>query len=428
MQVGALLLALPIIVMLTGASAPSQPGVGSPELAFLGPSAVGMRTLSLVNRGQVDPLLSAEAGHVVRADRTLPLSIWYPAKVSGSETAEPYHAALVSEPPRPPTAFHIPAIAVRTAAPSGGGYPVVLVSHGYGNDPVMLSWLTENLASKGYVVVAISHDDPPITEPAKAPAALLQRPLDIAFVLHEIRGGLLGKLVDPQRIALVGYSMGGYGVLTSAGARLSAASPALKMLPSALTERYVAGGSDASGLTGGDLKAVVAISPAGGAPWSVWGDGVTGIHAPLMIIGGDADRKVGFEHGPDEIFADAVHSDRYMLVFRGAGHSIGVDPAPPEMRSNLWDLDWFEDPIWRKDRVNAISLHFITAFLDLYVKGDKSRAAYLNVPKPESNNAAWIGAATPWGAMSQGGPNPTWKGFARDHQDGLIFRHLAPTP
>jgi predicted dienelactone hydrolase len=423
-----LLLALPALLLLTAAEVPSRPDVGSPELAFLGPSSVGLRTVRLVNPGQVDPLLSAEAGHVVRSDRTLPLSIWYPAKVTGRETVEPYRGALISEPPRPPTAFHIPAMAVRNAAPSGGGYPIVLVSHGYNNDPAMLSWLTENLASKGYVVVAIGHNDPPITEPAKAPAALLQRPLDIAFVLHEIRSGLLGTLADPQRIALVGYSMGGYGVLTSAGATLSAKSPALKILPQSLTERYVAGGADASGLNGGDLKAVVAISPAGGAPWSVWGDGVTGVRVPLMVIAGDADRKVGFEHGPAEVFADAVHSERYMLVFRGAGHSIGVDPAPPEMHSNLWDLDWFEDAIWRKDRVNAISLHFITAFLDLYVKGDRSRAAYLNVPKPDSDDTTWVGPASPYGAISQGGDNPTWKGFARDHQNGLIFRHLAAAP
>jgi hypothetical protein len=26
--------------------------------------------------------------------------------------------------------------------------------------------------------------------------------------------------------------------------------------------------------------------------------------------------------------------------------------------------------------------------------------------------------------MSQGGANPTWKGFWRGHQDGLILRHL----
>jgi hypothetical protein len=34
----------------------------------------------------------------------------------------------------------------------------------------------------------------------------------------------------------------------------------------------------------------------------------------------------------------------------------------------LWDQDWFEDPVWRKDRINAINAHCISAFLDRYVK------------------------------------------------------------
>ena len=128
------------------------------------------------------------------------------------------------------------------------------------------------------------------------------------------------------------------------------------------------------------------------------------------------DRTVGFEQGPAAMFAAAVHSDRYLLVFRGAGHSIGTDPAPAEMRTRLWDLDWFEDPVWRKDRINAISLHFVTAFLDLHLKGDASRTAYLDVRTEESDKTAWVGPAAPYDAISQGGDNPTWKGFPRSHQ------------
>jgi len=48
-----------------------------------------------------------------------------------------------------------------------------------------------------------------------------------------------------------------------------------------------------------------------------------------------------------------------------------------------------QDPVWRAERVNAINAHFITAFLDRYVKGDESRAAYLNVPVARSADGAW---------------------------------------
>ena len=98
------------------------------------------------------------------------------------------------------------------------------------------------------------------------------------------------------------------------------------------------------------------------------------------------------------------------------------------MRGTLWDFDWFEDRMWRKQRVNAVALHFITAFLDLNLKGDPSKAAYLAVPSEEADGAKWISDAKGYAAVSQGVPNPTWKGFVKDHQDGLILRHLPASP
>jgi len=77
------------------------------------------------------------------------------------------------------------------------------------------------------------------------------------------------------------------------------------------------------------------------------------------------------------------------------------------MRKRLWDQEWFQDPVWRAERVNAINAHFITAFLDRYVKGDDSRAAYLDVPVARSSDGAWPapapGAPTiPYDAYSPG--------------------------
>ncbi len=48
------------------------------------------------------------------------------------------------------------------------------------------------------------------------------------------------------------------------------------------------------------------------------------------------------------------------------------------MRQRFWDMDWFEDAVWRKDRLLPIQTHFITAFLDRYVKGETGMDAYLN--------------------------------------------------
>jgi predicted dienelactone hydrolase len=400
----------------------SVPGIDAPELAPLGPDAAGVTTRIIAVHDRLDPLASLIAGHEVHADRVLHLRVWYPARAKAGAVPVTYSATLTGEKGLPDTAFTVPGIAYANAVPAGEHFPLIVLSHGYNNDPVMLSWLAENLATKGYVVVAPEHRDPPIWDRVKLPASLLARPLDIVDCISAMRGGMLGKLVDPTRIALVGYSMGGYGVLTVAGARLDPKSPALATMPASLVSAYT--GNLAASLIVPGLRAVVAISPAGGAPWNVWGSGLTGITAPLLVIVGSHDRTVGYEQGPSAIFAAATHADRHMLVFVNAGHSIGTNPVPDEMQTSIWNQGWFADPVWRKDRINAISTHFITAFLDSHVKGDTAKGSYFDVPSPASDPGGWTGGDTgSYAAMSKGGTNPTWKGFWRGQQDGLILEH-----
>ena len=62
---------------------------------------------------------------------------------------------------------------------------------------------------------------------------------------------------------------------------------------------------------------------------------------------------------------------RYLLTYQGGGHALGFGPVPAEMRHSVWDISWFEDPVWRKERIIGINLHMITAFLDRFVKGDE---------------------------------------------------------
>ncbi len=410
------------------AGPPSQFGVDAPELARLGESAVGVRTLGVVQRNQEDVLAFDVAnGSFPKSNRPITVDLWYPALPPAGAQREVYNASLPSEPPSPPANFTVPGIAVRDAPPAGKGYPLVVVSHGYSNSPAAMTWLTENLASKGYVVAAIRHDDPPITDPAKIAQLLVRRPLDIAFVTDTLKS-ILGRerLVDPARVALVGYSMGGYGVLTAAGALLDPTSPVISMVPGGLLLRYARGGAKRDAVLAKGLRAVVAIAPVGGGSLAAWGsEGLRNINTPLLLIAGDADRTVDYVTGARAIFEGAGGADRYLLTYKGCGHSIGLNPAPDSMRGRLWDQDWFEDPVWRKDRVNAISIHFISAFLDRYLKGDTTRDAYLNVPVPESAAGRWqTPNPDPYDAYSPGTNGiSVWKGFQRNHAAGLELLH-----
>jgi predicted dienelactone hydrolase len=404
--------------------------VDAPELAPLGTYAVGVRTLHLVEPAQLDLLLfDPQSGSAPSHDRKLDVDLWYPARAVPGAAPVEYAASLPAEPPAPPAAFRVAGIAVRGALAAGTHFPLVVVSHGYSNDPVAMTWLTENLASKGYVVAAIRHDDPPITDPSKFPQLLLRRPLDIAFVVRTLRRTLGAEhLIDERRCALVGYSMGGYGVLTAAGATLDPHGPPALTVPAGLLLPYARGGARAGELLAGPLRAIVALSPAGSL--AAWGpEGLRSIDVPLLLISGDKDRTVDYATGALALYDAALNAPRYLLTFEGAGHSIGLNPAPDSMRARLWDQDWFEDPVWRKERINAINAHFITAFLDLYVKDDASRAAYLDVPNPESDAGEWPAKAGPqaYAAYSPGPPAVgVWKGFQRRHAAGLALRGALP--
>jgi predicted dienelactone hydrolase len=416
------------------AEPPSRYGVDAPELAHLGKYAVGVKTLHFIQHGQADVLaFDAAKGSAPLVDRALTVELWYPARAAPTAARVVYTASLPSEPPAPAAQFSIPGIAVRDAPASGTGYPLVIVSHGYSNDPNAMTWLTENLASKGYVVAAIRHDDPPITDRTRFAEPLMRRPLDIAFAARTLQDTLAADhLVDPSRTALIGYSMGGYGVLTAAGAALDPDGGAVKRVPGGLMLPFARGGALRESLNVKGLRAVVAISPAGGGALASWGaDGVRMITAPLLLIAGDDDRTVDYKSGARAIFDMASGARRYLLTFKGGGHALGLNPVPDAMRKTLWDQDWFEDPVWRKDRISAINAHFITAFLDRYVKGDESRAAYLDVPVTESTAGVWPAAAPPlaYDAYSPGTAQITvWKGFQRNHAAGLELLQAQPRP
>jgi len=200
------------------------------------------------------------------------------------------------------------------------------------------------------------------------------------------------------------------------------------MVPSGLLTPYARGGASSKAIRVADVKAVVAISPFGGS-MQAWGvDGLQSIASPLLLIAGDRDGSVDYKTGARAYFNQATNSNRYLLTFLGAGHRIGLGPAPEEMRHRLWDQDWFEDPVWGSERIVGINLHFITAFLDRYVKDDASRAGYLDGLTPRSDDGIWPTAAgEPYGGYSPGTAGITlWRGFQRQHAEGLELLHAAP--
>jgi predicted dienelactone hydrolase len=402
----------------------------APELAAAGQNDVGYKTLTLIHAAQPDVEAgSLQNGLVPLRDRKLIVDIWYPARAPKAAKPMVYQGQLWGEPPRAPVAFKHSGVAVAGAKPVGTGHPLVIFSHGYSNAPAMMTWLTENLASKGYVVAGIRHQDPNpylVTEAIRA-APNFNRPRDIAFVAKQLRVALQSQ-IDPARVALIGYSQGGYGVLTAGGASLDPEHPAIGQVSGGHMKTIARGAPGAADIMVPNVKAIIALAPAGGGDRSAWGrEGLAELKAPLLLIAGENDPVVGYEKAAKVFFEQAIASDRYLLTYKQAGHAIALNPAPLNMRSSLWDIDWFEDPIWRQDRISAINLHFITAFLALHVRGDQNMRSYLDVHVENAEDGTWDApVGTGWGVYSPGGEDVTlWKGFQRRHARGMSLRRAS---
>lgn len=433
-----LLAALLAFLIAPGASSQfySVPPSDAPQLAARGSYAVGVRTLDLVHRGQVDILHFDKAtGKAPLYDRPLKVEVWYPATIPAGQQER-----TVYQMPVPgghgfngsPT-FQIPDEALRDAPPvTGKTFPLVIVSHGYPGSRYFMTYLTANLASKGYVVAAIDHTDSVFDAMLPFPSTLLNRSADQLFTITSIdqlaqrQDNFLHGLADTQNVAIVGYSMGGYGALTSAGAGYSEASPLMNFVPGGYLKDYAADNPKFQAIDRSRIKAVVAIAPWGEQPpYSAWdAKGLAGIRIPALFIGGDHDDVADFTNGIEPAFEKAVNSQRCLLVYEKARHNTGGNPAPADVVLPYRMMESFDEPVWRKERITAINQHFITAFLDLYLKGDAEKATYLHVEPADSDAGKWPASPNEKdpGVFSTGkdaAGDLFWKGFQRRWAVGL---------
>ena len=218
--------------------------------ALTGQYQVGTTSLHLVDSGRADPWVPQQR-------RELMVTIDYPVRHTGSAPREPWlppslAAALDAEAASPDLLGLPPGSAdwgstlrqARTGVPADPGLgkrPVVLFSHGFNGAREVDSVLVDDLASRGYLVVSISHTHEaaavefpggrvePAMEAGITPEgrkkAIDARVADSRFVLDELtrlargtnpdaehrplpRG--LGATLDLGRVGMFGHSYGGF--------------------------------------------------------------------------------------------------------------------------------------------------------------------------------------------------------------------------
>ena len=401
----------------------------APELAAYGEMAVGVRTLNMVNPGQIDVLRvtpdNPKPDPLPTYDRALTVEVWYPAADGASgETAIPTYLRDGKTP------ITLVGRAMRGAEPAGGTYPLVLISHGWPGNRYLLSHLGENLASKGYVVASIDHLESTyrtfqVSDNyfASFGSTLVNRPYDQLFVLEQISqlsgqdGSFLKGLVDASNTGLIGYSMGGYGALITAGGGVSEAAVKLPFgAPHGLLEVHRAGSDSHNALPDPRIKTIVTFGP-WGRNWDMWdADGLSGVDVPALFIAGSMDEVSGYGSGVRAIWEQTTGTDRALLSYDSAGHNAGAPmPVPAEaLEPGISGADHYLDAVWDTVRMNNIAQHFITAWLEQRLKGDAGKAAYLDLV-PVSNEGVW--ATNDDGSFKP--EHSYWKGFPKGYARGL---------
>ena len=414
----------------------------APKYAAYGKYKVGVKTLSFSipdaldivsienEQAQVDTSHDKHE-HLNRYSRPLVLEIWHPAKenAQGSRLLDTYMRDAK-------TPIQLKGKARRDAKPldSVTPFPLVIISHGYPGNRFLLAHLADNLASKGFVVASIDHTDSTYRTLSSFSSTLINRSLDQEATLNFLAeqasepSSFLYKLADTNNVAIIGYSMGGYGALITAGASVNEALLDSQLAPPHnLLSMHTQSDKQHQSRPDSRIKTIIAFAP-WGKNYEMWTpQSLSKVSMPTLLIAGSVDDVSGYENGVRAIWEQMSNAPAALLTFENANHSAGAPmPAPKESFRFDKDLGFYisehyTDPVWDSVRMNNISQHFATVWLHKYLKSgglnDDERAdSYLNLI-PNSNAGVWAK-----NEKDEIQPEHTyWKGFQNRTAAGLRF-------
>ncbi|MFW7268011.1 alpha/beta hydrolase family protein [Gluconacetobacter sp. Hr-1-5] len=136
-------------------------------------------------------------------DAEIPLAILYPT------TGIPH--------PRRFGPYHLP---LAEGAVEGHDRPLIVLSHGNGGSPWVYRDLAMALAARGFVIAMPKHPGNSLNDDALARtlANLENRPRHVCLsIAAAFADPVVGPALRPERVALIGHSLGTYTVLAAAG-------------------------------------------------------------------------------------------------------------------------------------------------------------------------------------------------------------------
>lgn len=156
--------------------------------------------------------MSVDAVQIGVAERTWPT-------VAGPATTASWYPSRPGLPAAPYCGLY-PAAAAREATPMPGVFPLVVLLSGTGGNRYTHSYLAEDLARRGFWVIAPETPGPAQWTDRRREART--RPALVRAVVSAALDSDLAAAIDPRRIIVVGFSSGGYVGLVLAGAQPAA--------------------------------------------------------------------------------------------------------------------------------------------------------------------------------------------------------------
>ncbi|MCE2993131.1 MAG: alpha/beta hydrolase family protein [Alphaproteobacteria bacterium] len=209
-------------------------------------------------------------------------------------------------------------------------YPLILFSHGFQGDRFGNSWFAEGLVSQGYIVAMVDHASNTSYESSDlfVYTSMWQRPIDISELLtYMLQDSKWNKVVDEEKIAVSGFSLGGTTALWLSGIKsdkdkfhhvMDAKYSRWDDWPEyAKSQARLVDWSKAENSYKDErVKAVVSIAPDLGEAFSI--NGLTKADVPVLIVIGDKDVVTPKKHNAD-FYAQHIPKAK-LFVIKDAEH------------------------------------------------------------------------------------------------------------
>ncbi|MEZ4323223.1 MAG: hypothetical protein R3F61_37510 [Myxococcota bacterium] len=318
-----------------------------------GPYDVGTTTLEVV-----DP-----------RGKPLTIEVWYPSLPDQGEPS-----------PYPPTILTFDAVRDAEPVVPESPWPLVAFSHGHVAIRYQSAFLTEHLATHGFVVVAPDHTKDTLLDVDESDIAriLLERPDDVRYAIDAaieaaLEPGLLNGLIADGPYAMTGHSFGALTALIVGGGDVDLQGAIDECADGGGTNRVcdlitpeVAQAAAGYGTADDRVVATVAMSPFAWYAFRDRGAGLASVRKPL-VLAGELDEVTEYADEIVPVFEN-LGSPRKMLEFERAGHYSFSDicllvPALfPECDPDAGFQDLAE--------VQRLTRQAVTAYLKVELAGD----------------------------------------------------------